>query len=100
MARTDPQKPYAQLSRTAKFYRDNPKSRAKHRTEAVKISLRPAEKKRKAQRDKFNNDRGGTKKGMDAAHQKDGSLKYEDSTKNRGDKDNSAGDKRARGGSK
>jgi len=97
MARDSPQKPYSQLSKSAKHYRDNPKSREHHRKESSRISLRAPEKKRKAQRDEFNNKNGGTRKNQDASHQKDGSLKYESSTKNRGGKSNSAGDRRARG---
>jgi|TARA_R110002167_G_scaffold320612_2_gene526466 hypothetical protein len=98
MPSSKPQKPYALLSRTAKYYRDSKKGRDKHRETSNRISLRPAEKARKAQRDKFNNDnkKSGTyKEGLDASHTKSGFLKYKDSSENRGAKITS-GDLRAR----
>ena len=101
MGSTKPQKPYSQLSKSARFYRNNPKSREHHRKESSRISLRAPEKKRKAQRDEHNYDHDkkhgkSAREGKDISHTKSG-LRYKDSSANRGSKSDSAGDARSRG---
>lgn len=85
------------LSRTAKFYRDNPKSRKKKNAKQKEINARPEEKKRRAELNRERRKRGiYGKGGPDISHTKNG-IKLESPSKNRGSKSNTAGDRRARG---
>ena len=63
------------LSRTAKFYRDNPAARKKNRQFGTY----------------------GNYDGLDVSHKKGGKIGLEKASKNRGSKSNTAGDRRARG---
>lgn len=90
------------LSKSAKFYRDNPASRAKKKKYDVKLN---SSKKQTKKRVEANAARRKAKaagkniKGKDASHTKNG-IRFKKSSVNRGSKSDSAGDKRARGGGK
>lgn len=87
------------LSRSAKYYRDNPKARKKKqrynskekkkRKNVIK-RVESTKARRKAKRE------GKNIKGKDASHTKRG-IVFKDSSKNRGSKTDTPGDRRARG---
>jgi|TARA_R110000822_G_scaffold28198_7_gene83935 hypothetical protein len=87
------------LSRTAKFYRDNPEARKKHNDYQKKFNKKPNEVKRRVFDNKKNREFGtyGNYDGLDVSHLPDGKIGLESEKKNRGSKTNTEGDKRARG---
>lgn len=90
------------LSRSAQFYRDNPKSREKKKKTDKKINARPEQVKKRVEANKARRKAkaaGKDLRGKDMAHTKNG-MRVKDSSKNRGSKSDQAGDKRARGGKK
>lgn len=56
-------KPYSQLSKTAKYYRDNPEARKKKSATDSKVNSRPSQKKKRAELGKKN--READKRGVD-----------------------------------
>lgn len=74
------------LSRTAKYYRDNPKARKKHRKSSAK-----AQKKKQAVKNRVESNKARRKakaqgkniSGKDASHKKNGKIVFESSSKNR-----------------
>lgn len=72
-------------SKSAKYFAKNPKARAKKNAAQKKINAKPAEKKRRAELNKYNRDAGtygnGDKK--DASHCKGKITKMESESKNR-----------------
>lgn len=87
------------LSRSAKYYRDNPEARKKKAATDKKVNARPEQRKKRAELVKARRERGiYGKGGDDLSHQKDGSLKRESPSKNRGNGTRTAGDRKARGG--
>jgi len=93
-------KPYSQLSKSAKHYRDNPASRKRKASADKEINAREEQKQKRRELAKKNYEadkRGVNRKGKDASHQKDGSIKYESVKKNRGNGKNTQGDRNARG---
>ena len=86
------------LSRTAKFYRDNPKARAKHRKYQSKYNKTRKSVKQRVEDNRKNRQFGtyGNRDGLDVSH-KGKRVVLEKASKNRGSKSNTAGDKRARG---
>ena len=89
----------AQKSNSAKHYAKNAKSRAKKAAYDKKFNAKPEQKKKRAELNKYNREKGtyGNGDGLDAAH-KNGKIKgFKKASANRGSKSDSAGDKRARG---
>lgn len=87
------------VGRTASYYRSNPEARKKKAETDKKINARPEQRKKRSELSTKNRQadkRGINRKGKDAAHQKDGSIRYVDSSKNRGNKTTTAGDRRSR----
>lgn len=86
------------LSRSAKFYRENPKARKKKAETDKKINARPEQRKKRAELNKENRKRGtygnGDKK--DLSHEGN-KLVQRPQSKNRGNKTNTKGDRNARG---
>ena len=87
------------LSRSAKYYRDNPEARAKKNAYQAKYNKKPGQSKYRSLLNKENRERGtygnGDKK--DVSHKKGNKTVLEAQSKNRGSKTNRPGDKRARG---
>ena len=80
-----PKKPWAALGRTAQYYRANPdKAKAKKAVDA-EINRKPSQVKKRVEANKH---RAQAKAmgvaGKDASHQPDGSMRMEDSSVNRG----------------
>lgn len=87
------------LSRSARYYRNNPEARKKKAAYDKKHNAKPSQRKKRAALNKYNRKKGtyGNGDGKDAYH-KGGKIKgFKDASKNRGSKSDSAGDKRARG---
>lgn len=92
----------AAVSRSAKFYKSNTKARNKKKAYDTKLNERPEQVKKRveANRARRKAKKNGTNvTGKDMSHTKNGMVAKKTST-NRGSKSDSAGDKRARGGSK
>lgn len=92
-------KPRKSLSRTARYYRDNPEARKKHRKSSAKANKKPAAVKKRVESKRAR--RKARREGkdltdLDAAHTKNG-IVFKHYKKNRGSKGDSPGDKRARG---
>jgi hypothetical protein len=87
------------LGRTAKYYRDHPEARKKKNAYQKKYNKRPEQIKKRAELVKLNRKMGtygnGDKK--DVSHKSNGKVSLRAQSKNRGDKDDTKGDKRARG---
>jgi hypothetical protein len=86
-------------SRSAEFYNSHPKSKAKKAAYDKKHNAKPEQRKKRAELNKYNRDKGtyGNGDGKDASHKGGKIAGLEKASKNRGSKSNSAGDKRARG---
>lgn len=72
------------LSRTAKYYRDNPEARKKHRKTSAKAQKKREAVRKRVQCNLFNKKNGNSKKGdkLDCSH-KNGKLVLESQKKNR-----------------
>lgn len=94
-----PKKSRGSLSASAKYYRDNPAARRKKAATDKKVNSRPEQKEKRSE---AGSARYAAKKagkniaGKDASHTKTG-IVFKDSSKNRGSKSDSNGDRRARG---
>ena len=91
----------AAKSRSAKFYAQNPEAREKKKAYAAQYNKRPDQVKKRVELNAFNRKQtklGNNKKGdgMDASHKGDKIVGYSQQSRNRGDKNNSAGDARSR----
>jgi hypothetical protein len=92
----------AAKSRTALFYQSHPKSRRKHVRDQAEINKRPAEVQKRVELNAYNR-KHPSKKDDDASHKYDkatGKMRivgFSKASRNRGDKNNGPGDKRARG---
>ena len=76
--------PRNQLSRTAKFYRDNPDADEKHKQTSLKAAKKPARKKKNAETRAYRRANGlEGKGGPDVHHAKNGKLKIMSASKNR-----------------
>lgn len=87
-------------SKSAIYYQNNPDARKVKAKKDREINARPEQRKKRSELIKKNREadkRGVDRKGKDFDH---GSNKYIDSSKNRGKKSGTPGDKRARGGKK
>ena len=87
------------LSKTAKYYRDHPESRQKHRDYQLEYQKSPENVRKRVELTKYNRGTGkyGNGDGLDAAHKGGKIVGYKSASSNRGDKNDSAGDRRARG---
>ena len=72
------------LSRTAKYYRDNPEARVKHRKTSAKAQKKRAAVKKRVECNKWNKENPYSKKGdnKDCSH-KNGKLQLENQKANR-----------------
>lgn len=94
-----PKKPFDQLSRTAKYYRLNPKARAKKAKTDKKINARSEQKKKRselASKRRKMIAAGIDLRGRDLSHTKAG-IKLKSVSANRGSKKDTKGDKKSRG---
>lgn len=73
------------LSKSAKYYRDNPEARAKKNAYNKIFSRRKEQKNKRVECNRFNRKNGtyGNGDKMDCSHQPDGSLKKENQKANR-----------------
>ena len=82
-----PKKPWAALGRTAQYYRANPdKAKAKKAVDA-EINRKPSQVKKRVEANKHRAQAkamGVAVAGKDASHQPDGAMRMEDSSVNRG----------------
>ena len=86
------------MKETAKYYKDNPKAKAKKDEYQKEYNKKPEQVKKRVELNKVNRDRGtyGNGDGLDMAHTKNGIVKKKASV-NRGSKKDAPGDIRARG---
>lgn len=87
------------LGRTAKYYRDNPEAREKHRAYQKKYNKKKSSIKQRVADNRENRRFGtyGNYDGLDVSRRRGGKYVLESAKKNRGSKSNTPGDKRARG---
>jgi hypothetical protein len=87
------------LSRTARYYRDNPKARKKRNAYQKKYNKKKREIKKRMELNKINRRRGtyGNGDNMDASHTSNGRVVMRTQSRNRGDRNDRPGDRRARG---
>ena len=93
-------KPRSQLSRSAKYYRDNPQAKAKKKATDTKVNARPEQRKKRSElsvKRKQMKKKWVNLKDKDLSHTKNG-IRLKSSKANRGSKGDTAGDKKARGG--
>lgn len=87
---------------SARAYAKNPASKKKKYAYDKKYNAKPENKAKRRELVKSNREHDkkygkGSRAGKDAAHQKDGSIKYINSSKNRANQTTTAGDRKARG---
>jgi hypothetical protein len=70
-------------SKSTRYYRANPKAKAKKAAYRKKYNKRPAEKRRRAKLMILNKRMGKKGDGKDVSHKKDGSVFLEKASKNR-----------------
>ena len=85
-----------ELSRTAKFYRDNKAARLKKAAYQKEFNKKPEQRKRRSELTMLNRKMGTKGDGKGVSHTSKGVVLKPQSI-NRGSKTNSAGDRRARG---
>jgi hypothetical protein len=87
------------LGRTAKYYRDNPEAREKHRDYQEKYNKKKSSIRQRVADNRENRRLGtyGNYDGLDVSHKGKGRYVLESEKKNRGSKSNTPGDKRSRG---
>lgn len=89
--------------KTATYYANNPKARKRHNDYEKEYDKMDRQVKRRVELNRENRKRGtyGDKSGpnafKDLAHHPSGKFTYKSPSKNRSDKDDSPGDRRARG---
>ena len=92
------------LSRTAKYYHSHPEARKKKAEYDTEFNKKPSQRKKRAELSKVNREHDkkygkSSRSGKDASHTSHG-IVYKSVKANRGSKSDTAGDRRARGGSK
>lgn len=70
------------LGRTARYYKNNPKARKKHRATSAKAQKKPSAVRKRVECNKFNRKNGKKGDKMDCSH-KGGRLVLEHQSKNR-----------------
>jgi hypothetical protein len=92
--------------RTSEYYKSHPEARKKRLEYQADYNKKPEQLKKRIELNKINRDRGtygdktGPHAGKDLAHHSSGRLTYKSPSKNRGDKNDTKGDVRARGSKK
>lgn len=88
------------MKRTARFYASSPAARRKKAAYDKKYNARPSNVNKREKLNAYNRKRGtyGNGDGLDASHRGKRIVGFIRASKNRGDKNNTAGDRRARGG--
>lgn len=94
--------PKSSLGRTARYYRENPEARKKKAATDKKINARPEQRAKRSElttrNRKYDKKYGkASRRGKDASHQANGDIRYTNSSKNRGNKTSTKGDRNARG---
>ena len=86
------------MKETAKYYKDNPKAKAKKDAYQKEYNKKPEQVKKRVELNKVNRDRGtyGNGDGLDMSHTKNGIVKKK-ASENRGSNKDAPGDIRARG---
>lgn len=86
------------LSKSAKYYRDNPEARKKKDAYNKEFNKKPSQRKKRAELVKARRERGiyGEFDGRDVAHTSKG-LSLKSASANRGSSTDAPGDRRARG---
>lgn len=88
----------AAKSRTAKFYAANPEARKKKNAYQAEFNKRPDQVKKRVELNAYNRKKKDPKGNKtDAVHKGGKIVGYAPQSKNRGDSNDSAGDRRARG---
>lgn len=89
-----------ELSKTAVYYREHPESRKKKDEYNAKFNKKPEQVRKRVELNRYNREHGvvGNGDGLDAAHHNGKITGYKKASLNRGDTNDSAGDRRARGG--
>lgn len=91
------------MKATAKYYATHPEARKKRLEYQAEYNKRPEQLKKRIELNRENRKRGtygdktGPNAGKDLSHLSNGRLTYKSPSKNRGDKNDTDGDKRARG---
>lgn len=87
-------------SKSAIFYRNNKESRERKKEYDAEFNKKPSQVRKRVELNKYNREHGtyGDGNGMDAAHHNGKITGYKKQSLNRGDTNDSAGDRRARGG--
>ena len=90
------------LSRSAKYYRDNPEARAKKNAYQKNFNKKKSQSKSRVELNRLNRLFGtyGNGDKLDVSHRSGKKTRLESQSKNRGSKSNTPGDKRARGSKK
>lgn len=90
------------LSRSAKYYRDNPEARAKKNAYQKKFNKKKSQSKSRVELNRLNRLFGtyGNGDKLDVSHRSGKKTRLEPQSKNRGSKKNTPGDRRARGNKK
>lgn len=94
-----PKKDRSELCKSAKYYRDHPEAREKKKKKDTEVNRRPEQRKKRAELSsrnrKHDREHGkGSRAGKDYDH---ATGSYVKSSTNRGRKNGTAGDKKARG---
>lgn len=89
----------AAKSRSAKYYASHPKARDKKKKYDKAFNKQKSQIKKRAALNKYNRKKGtyGNGDKLDASHKGNKIVGFSKESRNRGDKNNSAGDRRARG---
>ena len=89
--------------RTSEYYKTHPEARAKRLAYQADYNKKPEQLKKRIELNRVNRERGtygdktGPHAGKDLSHHSNGRLTYKSPSKNRGDKNDTKGDVRARG---
>ena len=85
-------------SKTARYYAANPGARKRKQAYDAKFNKKPSQVKKRVALNKYNRKHKDPKGNqMDASHKGSKIVGYSHQSRNRGDRNNTAGDKRARG---
>lgn len=87
----------AAKSRTARFYAQNPSSRAKKNDYQKEFNKKPSQVKNRVALNKYNRKHGKKGDGLDAIHKGKKIVGFGSASRNRGDRNDTAGDRRSRG---
>ena len=87
-------------SKSAIYYQENKTARDKKQAYDAEFNKKPSQVRKRVELNKYNREHGtyGDGNGMDAAHHNGKITGYKKQSLNRGDTNDSAGDRRARGG--